>query len=230
MAFGKGGARDEAPVPAVEWVGVREFTVGMTELPVTKGRGSAVRGPRAIRVPQGKGSSLVFAPCAYVGPVAPPAPSSALDPCLYEDLEKQRLLCCLVAEGDEGGERCFRVLDGQGTEIGTIRRVPPSRKPFKHTWRIDQPGHTEIVGRNRWASGDAKRIAARGAETVFHEALDSLFYSEETASPPRPKSRTLEWLSDSELVMVSQGTDLFTVRVDWLDRRLAFAFALLGDR
>ena len=32
-----------------------------------------------------------------------------------------------------------------------------------------------------------------------------------------------------EKVMESEGSDTVSVRTDWLDRRLAFAFALIGD-
>lgn len=230
MAFGRSGARDEA-VPAVEWAGVREFTVGTVERPATKQRARPVRGPRAIRVPKGAGNSKVFAPCAYVAAVAPPAPQSAIEPCLYEDPEAQRLLCYLIADGDEDGERRIQVFDGLGEEIGTIRRVPPSSKPFKHTWRIEQPGHPEIVGRNQWSGFNAKRLAQRAADNVVPEVLNAVtgMGPDDTHNSPVRKSRTLEWVADGELVMTSQSIKLLTLKADWLDRRLAFAFAVVGD-
>ncbi|MFS8204865.1 hypothetical protein ACLVWQ_40105 [Streptomyces sp. CWNU-52B] len=46
----------------------------------------------------------------------------------------------------------------------------------------------------------------------------------------RSKSRSLEWRAGDKVVMVSEGSEKVTVRADWLDRRLAFAFALVGDR
>lgn len=232
MAFGKGGAREEAPVSAVEWAGVREFTIGTVERPVTKNRARPVRGPRAIRVSKGAGNSEVFAPCAYVAAVAPPAPPSAMEPCLYEDPEAQQLLCYLVAEGDEGSERRIKVFDGHGEGIGAIRRIPPSSKLFKHTWRIEQPGHPEIVGRNQWSGFNAKRIAQRAADNVVPEVLNAVtgMGPDDTHSSPVRKSRTLEWVSDGELVMISQSIKLLTIKADWLDRRLAFAFSVLGDR
>ena len=230
MAFGMSGARDEA-VPAVEWAGVREFTVGTVERPATKQRARPVRGPRAIRVPKGAGNSKVFAPCAYVAAVAPPVPQSAMEPCLYEDPDAQRLLCYLVAEGGEGGERRIQVFDGLGEEIGVIRRVPPSSKPFKHTWRIEQPGHPEIVGRNQWSGFNAKRLAQRAADNVVPEVLNAVtgMGPDDTHNSPVRKSRTLEWVADGELVMTSQSIKLLTIKADWLDRRLAFAFAVVGD-
>ncbi|MBJ3811443.1 hypothetical protein [Streptomyces flavofungini] len=162
--------------------------------------------------------------------MAPPAPPSALEPCLFEDPEAQRLLCYLVAEEGEKGERHFWVHDDQGEKVGAIRRIPPSRKPFKHTWRIDQPGHPEVVGRNQWASGDAMRIAERGAGRVLSEMVSvaaSMGY--DGSEEPGKKSRRLEWRSGDELVMVSESIKQIGIKADWLDRRLAFAFAVLGD-
>ncbi|MFD7428328.1 hypothetical protein ACFV6Z_14910 [Streptomyces sp. NPDC059818] len=55
----------------------------------------------------------------------------------------------------------------QGGVLGTLRRIPP-RRPFRHTWRIDQPGRPEIVGRDEWAAGDSAaeavgRVAVKAA-------------------------------------------------------------------
>ncbi|MVO84809.1 hypothetical protein GPA10_08515 [Streptomyces sp. p1417] len=223
-------------MPPVEWARVREFTVGTVERPVTKKRARPVRGPRAIRVPSGAGQSKVFAPCAYTGRVAPPAPPSATEPCLYEDSASQRLLCYLIAEESGSGERCYHVHDTSGTEIGTVRRIPPAGRIFKHTWRIDQPGHPEIVGRNEWASGGVKRIADRAAGKALTEALSSLQHiipvgedATHGGGRSQRQSRKLEWWSGGELVMVSQSIQALVVEADWLDRRLAFAFAVLGD-
>jgi hypothetical protein len=155
-----------------------------------------------------------------------------MEPCLYEDPEAQQLLCYLVAEGDEGSERRIKVFDGHGEGIGAIRRIPPSSKLFKHTWRIEQPGHPEIVGRNQWSGFNAKRIAQRAADNVVPEVLNAVtgMGPDDTHSSPVRKSRTLEWVSDGELVMISQSIKLLTIKADWLDRRLAFAFSVLGDR
>ncbi|MEU6415373.1 hypothetical protein [Microbispora sp. NPDC046933] len=50
----------------------------------------------------------------------------------------------------------------RGQVIGTVKRIPPKR-PFRHTWRIEQPGHPEITGRNEWVSGSLKHVAGRAA-------------------------------------------------------------------
>jgi hypothetical protein len=232
VAFGKRGAQEEIPdpVPTVDWAGVRKFTIGTVERPVTANRTRRVRGPWAIRVPKGQGEKKVFAPCAYVAAAAPPAPPSAMNSCLYEDAEAQRLLCYLVEEEGEGGERRFRAHDGKGEDIGVIRRIPPSQKIFKHTWRMEQPEHPEIVGRNEWVSGGATGIALRVTGKAVGGALESLFADENTEVGKRRQSRKLEWWSGNELVMISQSIKLLEIQTDWLDRRLAFAFAVLGDR
>lgn len=242
VAFGKDKARQEPPVAAVDWVGVREFTVGGVERPATPKRKRAVRGVRAVRVPKGGGGSRVYAPCAYCAPPSVPAPPGISGPRLYEDEEAQRLLCYVDTEGvedakdDEGAgqdadrDRRHHVRDGKGEIIGTIHRIAPSKRMFKHTWRIDQPGHPEIVGRNQWASGDAKEIAGRGAGKFISGLMDSLASLDaDSGDQAERKARTLEWRAGGELVMTSQGK-MCTITADWLDRRLAFAFVLLGDR
>ncbi|WJV48397.1 hypothetical protein [Streptomyces flavofungini] len=236
MMFGRGGARrrgpepvEEEPVPAVEWAGVRTFTIGTVERPVTKERPLPARGPRAIRVPGGAGESKVFAPCAYVARTASAAPASAMEACLYEDSESQCLLCYLVVEEREGGERCHRVYGAQGEEIGAVRRIPPSNKLVKHTWRMDQPGHPEIVGRHEWVSGGAKHLAERAALKVVTETVETVLTLGTYSGASKSPSRTLEWWSGGELVMVSQSITTLTIKANWLDRRLAFAYAFLGD-
>jgi hypothetical protein len=229
MAFGRGRAQEETPVPAVAWSDVRKFIFSTEERPATKRRSRPVRGPKAIRVPQGGGMSEVFAPCAYVGTAAPPAPADAVYPCLYEDADTRNLLCYLTAEGAPGDERRFRVHDGRGEEIGLIRRIPPAQRFLKHTWRIEQPGRPEIVGRNEWASGGAAGLAVRVTGKAFTSAVDSLFANDNVDAGESRDGRKLEWWAEGELIMTSRGGGRLTVEVDWLDRRLAFAFAVLGD-
>lgn len=220
--FGRKNRAEEPPVEPVDWKQVHTFVVGTVERPLTVKRKTAVSGPRAIRVPQGSQEQRVFAPCAFVGT------GSAL--LLYEDPEGQRLLCSVDAPQEIGGERHHTVRDTDGNTIGTIRRVPP-RRPFKHTWRIDQPGRPEIIGRNELVSGDSKaeflgRTALKVAMVLADSAMSMGVEGGDT--PTRP--RTLEWRSGEETVMVSLGSTEMTLRASWLDRRLVFAFALVEDR
>jgi hypothetical protein len=139
------------------------------------------------------------------------------------------LLCALGARQEVDGGHRYQVRDGEGESIGTIHRVPASARPFRHTWRIDQPGRPGVVGRNQWTSVDLGR-AKRAAGKVLSGALDAVASVGEEGGDKPSRPRTLEWRADDELVMTSQGTRSVTIDVDWLDRRLAFAFALLGDR
>jgi hypothetical protein len=227
--FGKRKNTDEPAVPVVDWTDVREFTVSNVVKPVGPGRKRPVFGPRAVRVPTG----AVQAPCAFCVPGLPASRSpepSVTGIRLYEDEAAQRLLCFLDPAEEVDGERHHRVRDGQGAVLGTIRRIPPSKRPFKHTWRIDQPGHPEIVGRNQWATDDPKEFLGRGAEKVVFGVLESVFsFGAEGGDQPL-KPRTLEWKAEGEPVMTSQGNESVTIKANWLDRRIAFAYALLGDR
>ncbi|WP_328311146.1 hypothetical protein OG432_13545 [Streptomyces sp. NBC_00442] len=219
--------REEAPVAPVAWAGVREFTIGSMERPATKRRPRPVRGPRAIRVPAGSGDGQVFAPCAYVARSTPPVPPTAMDRCLYEDAESQRLLCYLVARELPDGESRYEVYDAEHRPIGTLRRIPPSGRLFKHTWRMHQPGHPDVVGRNQWHPA---RLAHRAAENFVPEVLNIVTgLGPDDSHGPQRKARTLEWVADGDAVMVSESVKLLRVEQDWLDRRLAFAYAFLGD-
>ncbi|MFD9356753.1 hypothetical protein [Streptomyces sp. NPDC060031] len=222
--FGKKEPVEEPPVVPVGWQRVRDFVVGNTERPVTAKRKKAAFGPLAVRVPKNGKDYRVFAPCAYVGHVEE-------DYALYEDADCLRVLCLIDRGGREvDGERHHDVHDGQGQLIGTLRRVPPRSRPFRHTWRIDQPGHPTVVGRNEWASGDAKAFTYRMVDKGLTEALNAVTSLGAEGGDTRTKPRTLEWRAGDEVVMVSESSKKVTVKADWVDRRLAFAFALIGDR
>ncbi|MFD9332851.1 hypothetical protein ACFWBF_00285 [Streptomyces sp. NPDC060028] len=224
MVFGKKEPVEEPPVVPVGWERVRDFVVGNTERPVTAKRKKAAFGPLAVRVPKNGKDYRVFAPCAYVGHVEG-------DYALYEDADCLRVLCLVDRGGREvGGERHHDVHDGQGQLIGTLRRVPPRSRPFRHTWRIDQPGHPTVVGRNEWASGDAKAFTYRMVDKGLTEVLNAVTSLGAEGGDTPAKPRTLEWRAGDKVVMVSESSKKVTVKADWVDRRLAFAFALVGDR
>ncbi|MGW3508092.1 hypothetical protein [Streptomyces sp. NPDC000994] len=230
MAFGRRRV-EEPPMETVGWVDVQTFVVSSVERPATVKRKRAVWGKPAVRVARGARDLRILAPCAFLGTADTQQPGlpSRPDHTLYE-AGSRGLLCYVEPAVDSAGELRHVVWDGRGECIGTVVRVPRKRRPFKHTWRIEQPGHPEIVGRNEWASGDAKEIAGRFAGKVFEEVVDSVLSGgvEGGDRPSRPRS--LEWRAENKVVMVSEGSDKVTVRDGWVDRRLAFAFALLGDR
>lgn len=232
MAFPRRGpAPEEPPVVPVAWERVRDFVVGNTERPVTAKRREASFGPLAVRVPKNGKDLRVFAPCAYVAHTGP----DGADYALYADPEHTRRLCVIDRPGTESasGERHHEVRDERGRLLGTLRRIPPRSRPFKHTWRIDQPGHPTVVGRNEWASGDARAFTLRMVDKGFTAALNAVTSLGAEGGDTHGRPRTLEWRTadtGGRVVMISEPGDRVTVKSDWLDRRLAFAFALVGDR
>ncbi|MGW3494271.1 hypothetical protein [Streptomyces sp. NPDC001020] len=231
MVFGKRKAQEqEPPVPAADWRGVRRFTIGRTERSVIHGKKSQL-GRLAVRVPKQAKDVRTYAPCAYFRTDSPTNPVH--EPTLYEDVTAQRVLCSVDGPIDVGKEVHRTVRDGAGQVIGTIRRIPSSNKLVHHTWRIDQPGHPEIAGRNKWslANNGAKRLALRGLESTLNVILEAAADGDTPAS----EGRTLEWRTEDELVMVSKGIPEIDTSIDvsitvgWLDRRLAFAFAMIPD-
>lgn len=231
VAFGRQKA-EEPPVEPVGWADVQTFVVSAVERPLTVKRKRAVTGMPAVRVARGSKDLRVLAPCAFLGSdrTRRPGLNSLPEHTLYEDPDAQRLLCSVDPAVDADGEQRYVVRDAEGQSLGTLTRVPPKRRPFKHTWRIEQPGHPEIVGRNEWVSGDAKEIAGRVAGKFLGGVLNAIGDMGAEGGDQSSKSRSLEWRARDEVVMVSEGTGQVSVRAGWIDRRLAFAFALVGDR
>jgi hypothetical protein len=199
---------------AIEWNQVREFTLGTVARPATRKRNRIEWGPKAIRVPQGPKHDRVLTPCAYV----------AAGGRLSLDLEEKEVLCSVA----EAAENSFEVRDEQAELIGTITRVPSSRPLLRPTWRIDQPGRPEIVGRTEWLSGRPKELAEKAAGRLFTGVLDAIFSAADEGGDQPTKDRVLEWRAGDEIVMLSEGSKSVTVMAGWLDRRLPFAYALIA--
>ena len=197
----------------IDWRQVREFTLGTVVRPATRKRNRIEWGPKAIRVPQGSKDDRVFTPCAYVA-----------DGRLSLDPDGSRTLCSVTATA----ENCFEVRDERAGLIGTITRVPSGRPLLRPTWRIDQPGRPEIVGRTEWLSGQPKELAAKAAGRLFTGVLDVVFSAGDEGGDQATKERVLEWRAGDEIVMLSEGTKSVTVVADWLDRRLPFAYVLVA--
>ncbi|MFJ2568495.1 hypothetical protein ACIO02_37225 [Streptomyces sp. NPDC087568] len=226
--FGKYRDVDEPAAPVVSWADAWEFVVGEVERPAAGRRRRPVLGPRAFRVPQRRGEQCVNAPCAFF-PQQPSSPGSP-ELRLYEDVDGRTLLCSVDEPVKAGGERHFAVRDGQGRAIGTIRRIAPLKYALAPVWRIDQPGHAEIVSSGEWANGGPKEMFQRGAGKLvqgFFQGVADLGADGDQASDA---SRVLQWTADGEPVLASDGRGRFLVRAPWLDRRLVFAYALVRDR
>ncbi|MEU3960843.1 hypothetical protein AB0F42_13605 [Streptomyces buecherae] len=185
------------------------------------------QGPRAIRVPGREGAARIYAPCAYFGPKN----FGDLDSTVYEDAEFQRLLCVLDQPFERNGEDVYHVRDAQSEIIGTIRRIPPTHRLVRHTWRMDQPGRSTVVARNKWVKKDAKGVAVAALDST----LDFILRSNGDGNA-MSRGRELEWeTEDGEFVMYSSGFGGYNMNLEieieasWLDRRLAFAYATLRD-
>ncbi|MEU6442681.1 hypothetical protein [Streptomyces sp. NPDC047046] len=214
----------DAPLATVDWRDVERFVLGTLERARSPKRPRDVRGPMAVRVRQDDPLGAVFAPCAFRGALTGPLPSGVSEKRWFEDRECLRVLCHVDDGVEEGGVRRHQVKDGSGAVIGTIERHPPQGRRKRPSWRIQQPGHPEIVGRS-----DGELIA-RGLVGVFEfaeEFVSGALVGDGRARKPK-KPPLIGWRDESgNSVMISRGKE-HTVRVAWLDRRLAFAFALLG--
>ncbi|WP_427893633.1 hypothetical protein ACQHIV_11870 [Kribbella sp. GL6] len=197
-----------------EWESVREFTLGNVERPATRYRNRIDWGPNAIRVPSGPRDDRVLEACAYVGP----------ERSLYVDADLTRLLCRV----EQLSDHTWSVVDADDTELGTITRLPSSRPLIRPNWRITQPGRPDVLGRTEWLSGPPARLAAKAAGRLLVGVLDGLTGIGDDGGDQPVRVRTLEWRAGDEAVMYSEGTNLITVKADWLDRRLAFAYCLIA--
>lgn len=212
----------ESPVPVVPWGDAWEFVIGDEERPAAGRRKRPALGVRAVRVPHGRGTLLVNAPCAFL-----PPHGTEDGPRLYEDAECRRLLCSVDGPEKAAGARGYRVRDGQGQVIGTIRRVPPLQHALKPTWRIDQPGRPEIVSDAEWSTGGVAELVRRGAGKLLLGAVQAVADLGADGGDQATGSRAVVWSAGGEPVLTWDGRDRFLVRAAWFDRRLAFAYALL---
>ncbi|MFU2339619.1 hypothetical protein [Streptomyces albidoflavus] len=227
----RGGTNSPNPDPPVEqvgWADADRFVVGWVERPRGNRRPQAVLGAHAVRVLRGPLAERVHAPCAYVGEsedARRAAPGAAFT--LFEDPGLQHLLCTVMAPDTDGRDLLYAVRDASGELVGTVRRVAGG--PLSpHTWRIDQPGHPEVTGTGKLGSlkSPGKKL---GASTGLAVDLVTRALTAQDGAKKQKKPRTLHWYAGEEKVMESEGSDTVSVRTDWLDRRLAFAFALIGD-
>jgi hypothetical protein len=193
------------------WEDVEEFTLGNISRPATRSQNRIEFGPNAIRAVQGPNDDRILEPYAYVG----------ADRSLYLDEHLTQLLCAVVTTGSD----TWAVHDADAAVVGTITRLPPNRPLLRPNWRIDQPGQSEVIGRTEWLTGSPGRLAAKAATRLIAGMLDGLTGIGDEGGDQPTKSRTLEWRTSDELVMISNSS--IRITVDWLDRRLPFAYTLL---
>jgi hypothetical protein len=220
------------PVAPADWRSATEFFITNVERPATRRRKQPVLGACAVRIPEEREGRPVNVPCAYFADLLderPLATGSQRGLTLFEDPECSRLLCYVEAPQEYEGERHHVIRDGEGDIIGTLRRVPP-RRPFRHTWRIDRTGGLpQIVGRNTHASGAPPEIVLKAAFGAVLEVIGGVGGGNAHAESGPRGPRLLEWRVGRDLLMTSVGSRSVTIMDAGLDRRLAFAFAIVGD-
>ncbi|MFI6490632.1 hypothetical protein [Streptomyces sp. NPDC050564] len=237
-----GRKKDEPTIDPVPWAGSGGpdwFTIGDVLRPATFRR-KALTGERAVRVPTMRDGVRYFVPAALVSS-ADGAHSEPPSYELHEAAQPGNLLCALTPV--KGGAR-YRVTDAQGDELGLVCRTPAAKRTIQHGWWLQQPGHPDIVARYHWAKGTAKEIATRGKEKAVRAAgqlvgsvVDSVlsFGAEggDQSSSYTPKPVTWRTEGDEETVVLTlghlEGVTVYQPHADWLDRRLAFALAVVRE-
>jgi hypothetical protein len=228
------GVGGDAPLAPVPWEGVRAFRLGTKERPAPGWwRGQPVRGPLALRVRQGRGRASLFPPCAFVhvpavsGLTGPPTAGT-----VHADPGLTRLICSIDLPVPAGRGQRWTVRDAWGREIGAVRRVPGRFLLHPRSWRVEQPGHPVITGRTEWLTPNPLRLLWKLLGGFWGVVLVVLSFAlgEGDLDLDDDSPRVLIWRTGFRTAAVSRGSWKFRVRAPWLDRRLLFAFAVIGDR
>jgi hypothetical protein len=107
-----------------------------------------------------------------------------------------------------------------------VRRVPSG---FLHarSWRVEQPGRPEIAGRSHWATWNPLALLWKMLVAFLASVVTVVDFFLEGSSEDLP--RKLVWRTGLTVVATSHGSRSFDVRAGWIDPRLMFAFAVIGD-
>ncbi|MFG2722960.1 hypothetical protein ACGFW5_32365 [Streptomyces sp. NPDC048416] len=232
MVFGRKAEAEPPSFEPVHWDSVSKFTIGTASRSTTR-RGT-VQGPLAVRVEKHAGGVVHLVPSAYVALPASEKPSAEAGFRLCEDETGSRLLCSVTLDAgtEEDGSRRYRLHDGQGQEVGSVFRGSASRRLVQHGWWLEQPGHPEVVARYHWAKGSAGQILGRTAGKALGSVVGSVMglgaEGGDTSGAPKP----VTWKSGEQVAMTSALSGhlkWYLARASWLDRRLAFALAVLRE-
>ncbi|MFB6674107.1 hypothetical protein ACFCWG_17210 [Streptomyces sp. NPDC056390] len=230
MGFGRNRGANGPLVEPLAWEDVSWFVVTDIERAASFPR-KPVKGRLAVRVPTAVAGVRHFAPAAYVvGGGEDGGPHE-----LYEAQGAQGLVCTVTAAGDG-----HVVTDAEGAELGHVHRTPAVKRTVRHGLWLRQPGRPDAVARYHWAKGSAKDIATRGkdgagrgAGALVGSVVDSVL-SLGAEGGDRSGTRTAKpvtWRAGEETVLTQgyvDGVKSYVPQAGWLDRRLAFALAVLG--
>ncbi|MFK8905618.1 hypothetical protein [Streptomyces sp. YS-3] len=227
-----GRKKEDPPVAPVRWDTESAFVVGEVVRPAAF-RQKALIGRRAVRMSVTRDGVRYFAAAAFVE--QQDLQTRAYE--LHDATQPQELLCTIVPMS--GGSERYQVRDQTGQELGLVFRTVAAKRTVQHGWWLRQPGHPDVVARYHWARGSAKEIAARGKDAAVRGAgslvsgvAESVLYGEMAAdsrSYVRP-TKPVTWCADDEVVLTAghtQGIKSYIPQASWLDRRLAFAMAVL---
>ncbi|NJQ04642.1 hypothetical protein [Streptomyces lonarensis] len=239
--FGK-KKQDEGPLTAtLDWRDIRRFTAAPfgASYGISPDMYHRCAGLNSVWAKTPKGHTLKWALVAFVDQeVEGEKADGAFG--LFTDPEHLRPICRLL-EPDAGkdGSLVYTATDDQGRTIGTLTKVPPSHRLFKHTWRIDTPAGQVIHGRNSRATKQAHHLAAREILNPLNQLFGAL--EEGTGTDGGPRGRRLFWIDPADnskrahktFVMQSCSADFASVTDQGpatLDRRLALLAVIAEGR
>jgi hypothetical protein len=236
MAFGK-NRRDE-PFEAVHWDEITQFTVGRM-MRRTIRRSKRGEGAHAVRFMRTRGGDEYMVPGVYIVPVEPAGPLSKGGFRLFEDEDSRQLLCTVLPESSDR----FRVTDATGGELGSVRRSPVTKRLTQQSLWMEQPGHPAIVAPRNWVRGGPGAALGRGVGHVLDGVVDSLLsFGSDEATDSGADLKPVVWAVGAEgtdgeygqaVLTFPRSTDgkrwYFVKRDGWLDKRLAFALAVLRE-
>ncbi|WP_329456528.1 hypothetical protein [Streptomyces sp. NBC_01497] len=234
MGFGRAGP--DEPFDAVHWDEITQFTVGRM-LRHTIRASKRGEGAHAVRFMGRRGLDTYMVPGVHIVPVEPAGALPKTGFRLFEDESGRQLLCTVLPDGSDR----YRVTDGGGRDIGSVRRTPLTKRLTQRGWWMRQPGHPAVVAPRNWAKGGMGAAVGRGVGHVVEGAVDSLlsFGADETSGSEKGL-KPVVWAREEpdgqygEAVLTfprGAGSErwYFVKRDGWLDKRLAFALAVLRE-
>ena len=233
MGFGRAGP--DEPFDAVHWDEIAQFTVGRM-LRHTIPRRSGARARTRSGSWGDAGSRRTWCPASTSFPWSRPERSRKR----VSGSSRTRAAgsCCA---------RCCRTArpvprDGRrrpGHRLGPAH--PSHQAATQRGWWMRQPGHPAVVAPRNWAKGGMGAAVGRGVGHVVEGAVDSLlsFGADETSGSEKGL-KPVVWAREEpdgqygEAVLTfprGAGSErwYFVKRDGWLDKRLAFALAVLRE-
>ncbi|MGW8328879.1 hypothetical protein ACWGLE_13365 [Streptomyces sp. NPDC055897] len=221
----------------MHWNEITQFTVGrMLRYTIRKSKRGV--GPYAIRFRRTRQGDEYMVPGVYIVPAERDAPLSKGGFRLFEDEGGRQLLCGVLPDGSDR----YRVTDAAGQELGSVRRTAITKRLTHQGLWLEQAGHPAVVSRHNWARGGLRASAGRGVGNVVGGVVDSLLSFGADGSDHATSFKPVVWAVETDsadgepgeaVLTVPRTTETakwyFVMREGWLDKRLAFALAVLRE-